>query len=159
VTESMHGPGGGDPAGQGPAGQPSEQELREYVERLRNAPVDQVLAEVSSALLNAAQVKLGRRDGRLLLDTVAAVADAVRGRAADELLAQLDEALTQLRLAQVDAERQVAAAEASGHRETGDVDPHPGDEQAAGATDGPGTPPTQPPPGGSARGRLWTPGG
>lgn len=134
--------------------QPSEDEIREYVERLRSAPVDQVLAEVSSALLNAAQVKLGRQDGRLLLDAVAALVDTVRGRVSDDLTGQLDEALTQLRLAQVDAEKEVAAARASGHREQGDVDA---------TADGDGTAPTPPPseprPEGSAASRLWTPGG
>ena len=53
--------------------EPTEEEIRAYLSQLREAPVDQVLAEVVNALLNAAQVKLGRRDGRLLIDTVAAV--------------------------------------------------------------------------------------
>jgi hypothetical protein len=147
---------GTDP-GAAPGGQPSEEELREYVERLRTAPVDQVLAEVSSALLNAAQVKLGRRDGRLLLDTVAAVTETVRGRVTEDLTGQLDQALTQLRLAQVDAEKQVAAAGMDGHREEGDVEESGSDAPPAAHRPAPPTP--EPPAGGAGGSRLWTPGG
>jgi hypothetical protein len=49
----------------------AEQEIREYTRRLRALPVDQVIVEALFALLNAAEVKLGRRDARLLIDVVA----------------------------------------------------------------------------------------
>jgi len=153
--------------------QPSEEEIRAYLSQLREAPVDQVLAEVSNALLNAAQVKVGRRDGRLLIDATAAMTDAVRGHAAQELTDQLDQALTQLRMAQVEGEQQVAQAAASGQAESGDLatDPSGGDEAGdatgeqagSGADAGAGeqprqAPPQQPPAGGSAASRLWVPG-
>ena len=149
--------------------QPSEEEIRAYLSQLREAPVDQVLAEVSNALLNAAQVKVGRRDGRLLIDATAAMTDAVRGHAAQELTDQLDQALTQLRMAQVEGEQQVAQAAASGQAESGDLgtDPAAGDaasdQGARGADAGAGAQPRQAPPqqpsaGGSAASRLWVPG-
>lgn len=148
--------------------EPSEEEIRAYLSQLREAPVDQVLAEVVNALLNAAQVKLGRRDGRLLIDTVAAVTETVRGHVPDELTTQLDQALTQLRLAQVEGEQQVAQAAASGQQESGDLATDPGQddpvstgagEPAAGTTDqAPPSAPQPPPAGGSAASRLWVPG-
>jgi hypothetical protein len=153
-----------DPMQPGQQGEPSEEEVRAYLGQLRAAPVDQVVAEVASALLNAAQVKLGRRDGRLLLDLTADLADRARGQLPAELTEQVDQALTQLRLAQVEAEKEVAAAAEQGHVE-------PDDLGHAGATSprGPGTaaeappaatPPQQPPPepGGGAASRLWVPG-
>ena len=141
--------------------QPSEEEIRAYLSQLREAPVDQVLAEVVNALLNAAQVKLGRRDGRLLIDATGAVTDTVRGHVPEELTTQLDQALTQLRLAQVEGEQQVAQAAAQGHAETGDLATDPGSDAVDGAGEAaPGSPPpaATPPAGGSAASRLWVPG-
>lgn len=145
--------------------QPSEEEIRAYLSQLRQAPVDQVLAEVVNALLNAAQVKVGRRDGRLLIDTTAAITDTVRGHVPEELTSQLDEALTQLRMAQVEGEEQVAQAKASGQHESGDLEADPQDAPQDVAPDAePGAsdpdPAASPPPssGGSATSRLWVPG-
>ena len=138
--------------------EPSEEEVRAYLGQLRAAPVEQVVAEVASALLNAAQVKLGRQDGRLLLDVTAAMAEQGRGRLPDELLSQVDQALAQLRMAQVEAEREVSQAASQGHVEEGDL---PDDDAAAApAPDGPAAgdgPPPQTPPS-SAASRLWVPG-
>lgn len=141
--------------------EPSQEEIQAYLSQLREAPVDQVLAEVVNALLNAAQVKLGRRDGRLLIDTVGAVTDTVRGHVPEELTTQLDEALTQLRMAQVESEQQVAQAASGGQQESGDLATDPGQDEAA--TTGPDAgatsqPPQQPPAGGGAGSRLWVPG-
>jgi hypothetical protein len=166
-----------DPLGQAAAGgqEPSEEEIRAYLGQLRSAPADQVLAEVSSALANAAQVKLGRQDARLLLDVIAAVSETIRGRVADDLPDQLDEVLTKLRLAQVEAEREVAAAAAQGHAEQGDLGSEDGETdeggqgaeppaspgqspgQSSGRPSPPGSGPS-PGQGGTAK-RLWTPGG
>ena len=148
--------------------QPSEEEIRAYLSQLREAPVDQVLAEVANALLNAAQVKVGRRDGRLLIDGLAAMTDAVRGHAAEELTTQLDEALTQLRMAQVEGEQQVAKAAASGEAEAGDLASEPGEAAGTAAPADGGEqadqqpqqapPQQQPSQGGNAASRLWVPG-
>ncbi|MFP4312150.1 MAG: hypothetical protein ACLFS9_09265 [Nitriliruptoraceae bacterium] len=148
--------------------QPSEEEIRAYLAQLRQAPVDQVLAEVVNALLNAAQVKVGRQDGRLLIDTTAAIADTVRGKVPAELTDQLDQALTQLRMAQVEGEQQVARAKAAGQQEPGDLDAGstgaeaPAEDDATDDGSGARTepPPASPPPsaGGGATSRLWVPG-
>lgn len=105
----------------GQPGQPSEEEVRAYLGQLRAAPVDQVLAEVLSNLLNAAQVKIGRRDARVLLDASAALVDQVRPVLPTELTSQLDDVLNQLRMAQVQAEPEVAAAAARGQAEENDL--------------------------------------
>ncbi len=142
--------------------QPSEEEVRAYLAELREAPVDQVLAEVVNALLNAAQVKLGRRDGRLLIDTVSAVTEQVRGHVPDELTGQLDQAINQLRMAQVEGEEQVRQAAASGEKESGDIATDPAAEGSpdpvATEEGGQPSPPQQPPAGGDAASRLWVPG-
>jgi hypothetical protein len=135
--------------------EPSEEEVRAYLGQLRAAPVEQVVAEVASALLNAAQVKLGRQDGRLLLDMAAALADQGRGRLPEELLSQVDQALAQLRMAQVEAEREVTQAASQGHVEEGDLA---GDDTGAAAPPASGqgdVPPAGP---SSAASRLWVPG-
>lgn len=127
----------------------SEHEIREYARRLRALPVDQVIAEALFALLNAAEVKLGRRDARLLIDVVAVSLGHARDYLPAELVARVDDLLGQLRFAQVAAE---GRAGQPGHaHEDNDLDRMP-------------TPPTatpvattekQPP---SSSGRLWVPG-
>lgn len=136
---------------------PSEEEVRQYLTQLRGAPVDQVLAEVVQGLLNAAQVKLGRNDARLLLDTCAAIADTVRGEAAKELVDQVDQALSQLRLAQVEAEREGGGDEPNDTGATPDTGGEPTGETPSDAGQQP--PPTQQPPQQpSQSSRLWVPG-
>jgi hypothetical protein len=155
-----------DPTQPGQDREPTEEEVRAYLGQLRAAPVDQVVAEVASALLNAAQVKLGRRDGRLLLDLVGDLAERTRPHLPDELTGQVDEALTQLRMAQVEAEKEVAAAAQQGHVEPDDLGSGGPQGGAAGGTpdigdgDAPSQAAQQPPeePGGGAASRLWVPG-
>lgn len=155
------------PAGGGEE-QPSEEEVRQYLAQMRGAPADQVLAEVVQGVLNAAQVKLGRNDARLLLDATAAMIDTVRGRIDEQLVGQVDQALSQLRLAQVEAEREVAAAGQEEPNDTvgdagaappgGDTGPSAPGDPAAGQT--PPTSPRQPPqsPQPSQASKLWIPG-
>lgn len=160
--------GGVPPAG----GQPSEEEMRAYVAQLRGAGLDQILAEVLSSLLNAAQVKIGRRDGRVLLDLVASLTDEVRPHLPAELTSQVDDVLAQLRMAQVQAEPEVAQAAAQGQVEPNDLPASTG-PSGEGASDQAAGEPTQdagqapPPPadpaggaaaGGAAASRLWVPG-
>jgi hypothetical protein len=155
-----------EPTQPGQDREPTEEEVRAYLGQLRAAPVDQVVAEVASAMLNAAQVKLGRRDGRLLLDLVGDLAERTRPHLPDELTGQVDEALTQLRMAQVEAEKEVAAAAQQGHVEPDDLGSGgsqgeaAGGAPAAGAADAPAQPARRPPeePGGGAASRLWVPG-
>lgn len=160
-----------DPAA---GGQPSEEEMRAAIGQMRAAPVDQILAEVLTALLNSAQVKLGRNDGRLLLDLTAVVAEGTRGQVDEELTKQVDDALGQLRMAQVQAEQEIVQAATQGHVEQNDLPRRPaplrlqeteqpavGDEQApTGTADGEqqAAPRGQQPAPGSAASRLWVPG-
>ena len=147
-------------AADGMGGGPSEAEMEQILAQMREAPAEQVLVEVVNVLLQAAQVKLGRPDARLLIDAVGAVAQAAAGRADEALLTQVGQAVTQLRLAQVEAE---------GGEGTGALG-----QSAPGGTDAPRTPPTPPQaappqaappqappsgPEGQQRSRLWTPGG
>jgi hypothetical protein len=144
----------------GPGEQPSEEEIRAYLSQLRGAPAEQVVAEVISALLNAAQVKLGRRDGRLLLDLAVGVIDGAREHLSAELTQQVDQVLAQLQVAQVEAEREVAAAAEQGHQEPGDLGSEPAEAPDAAASppsgDASEVPPRQDPPAGGSR--LWVPG-
>lgn len=171
-------PGAGT-AGAGMPGQPSDEEMRAAIGQMRAAPVDQILAEVLQALVSGAQVKLGRNDGRLLLDLLAVVTEGTRGQVADDLTQQLDDVLGQLRMAQVQAEQEIVQAATEGHVEQNDLPRRPaplrlaerpapaegeqaaqaqsGDEaDASGEADAPQQR-QQPAPGSSAS-RLWVPG-
>jgi hypothetical protein len=86
----------------------SAEDAREYVRRLRSLPVDQVIGEVMFSLLNAAQVKLGRRDARLLIDVSSVAHEHARPYLPGELSRQIDQVLGQLRMGQVSAEGHVS---------------------------------------------------
>jgi hypothetical protein len=141
----MTGMAGGD---QGP----SEAEVQAMLAQMREAPAEQVLVEVLQVLLQAVQVKLGRPDARLLIDAVAAVASATAGRVDANLHGQVLEALTQLRLAQVEEERRTGVTVAD------DAVPTPTDPSAPGSATAAPTPPARPAGQGAAASRLWVPG-
>jgi hypothetical protein len=86
-------------------------DAREYARQLRAFPADQVLQDFLFSLLNAAQVKLGRRDARLLIDVAAVAHEHARPHLPAELTKQIDEALGQLRMAQVSAENHASQQE------------------------------------------------
>ena len=96
--------GTGEPGDAGQDGGPSTDDARDYARRLRVLPVDQVLGDLLFSMLNAAQVKLGRRDARLLIDVAAVAHEHARPHLPGELTKQVDQALGQLRMAQVSAE-------------------------------------------------------
>jgi hypothetical protein len=132
------------------AGMPSEAEMEQMLLQMREAPAEQVLVEVVNVLLQAAQVKLGRPDARLLIDAVAAVAESASGRADAALLGQVGQAVTQLRLAQVEAEGGEAPAPSAGE---------PAAPTAPATPPAAGSPPPSGPAGGGPQGsRLWVPG-
>jgi hypothetical protein len=94
-------------AGPGDAGQESgrpAEDPSEYVRRIRSLPVDQVIGDVLFSLLQAAQVKVGRRDARLLIDVTAVAHEHARRYLPGDLTKQIDQLLGQLRMAQVSAE-------------------------------------------------------
>lgn len=97
----------------------SAEEAREYVRRMRSLPVDEVMGEVLFGLLNAAQVKLGRRDARLLIDVTTVAHEHARPYLPEELSGQIDQVLGQLRLAQVTAEGQASKKKESEENDLG----------------------------------------
>ncbi len=107
-------PGGAGQGGEGPA-----EDVREYARRLRSLPADQVLGEFLFSLLNAAQVKLGRRDARLLIDVTVVAHEHARPYLPGELTRQIDQVLGQLRMAQVTAENRAGQ---QGEPEENDLD-------------------------------------
>ncbi len=101
-------------AGPGGAGEGDErpaEDAREYARRLRSLPVGEVLGDFMFSLLHAAQVKLGRRDARLLIDVTAVAHEHARPYLPGELTRQIDQVLGQLRLGQVSAESQASRPE------------------------------------------------
>jgi hypothetical protein len=149
------GPGGG--AEQDRA--PSAEDAREYVQQVRSLPVEQIIGDVVFSLLNAAQVKLGRRDARLLIDVTTVALEHARPYMPAELTGQIDQVLGQLRLAQVSAEGHATQAS---EPEDNDLDRVPA-PPPAGAVQPPAgavQPPTgaAQPPAGPAPSKLWVPG-
>jgi len=142
------------PAGSGP--ELSEEQAREYANQLRSVPAEQIVNEILVSLLNVAQVKLGRRDARLLIDLAAVLIGHARRHVSSQLATQADQVLSQLRLAQVRAE---GAAGGEAGTEPNDLPENPAPPAGAPAPP-PGTPapppaaPAQPPP----ASRLWVPG-
>lgn len=118
------GPGG---AGQG-GGRPAE-DAGEQARRLRALPVDQVLGDLLLSMLTAAQVKLGRRDARLLIDVAAVAHEQARPHLPGELTRQIDQLLGQLRMGQVSAE---GHAGRHGRPEENDLDRTPAPPPAGG---------------------------
>lgn len=100
--------GAAGPGGAGQGDERSAEDAREYARRLRSLPVDQVLGDFLFSLLSAAQVKLGRRDARLLIDVTAVAHEHARPYLPGELTRQIDQVLGQLRMGQVSAESQAS---------------------------------------------------
>jgi hypothetical protein len=137
----------------------SEEQAREYVAQLRSAPAEQIITELLSGLLNAAQIKLGRRDARLLIDLSAQLHDHARRYLPAELTRQVDQALHQLRLAQVQAEGGASQRKP----EPNDLAELPAPPagapgRPAAAPPPPASPPPAPPPQPSPAAKLWLPG-
>jgi hypothetical protein len=95
---------------------------------LRSLPADQVLGEVLVSLLHAAQVKLGRRDARLLIDGTAVAHAHARPYLPGELTRRIDQELGRVRLGQVSAE---SHAIQQGHPEENDLDRPPAPSRCA----------------------------
>ncbi|HEX5190121.1 MAG TPA: hypothetical protein VFW16_11300 [Streptosporangiaceae bacterium] len=98
---------------------PTAAEVGEQARRLRSFPADQVIADALFSLLGAAQVKLGRRDARLLIDVTTVAHQHARSYLPDQLTVQIDQILGQLRLDQVSAE---GHASGQGEPEENDLD-------------------------------------
>ena len=143
--------------GTNPEGRPDdpdrnpEDDARRFVEQLRSTPADEIVAEVFSTFLTAAEVKLGRRDARLFIDLCAALSQHAAPYVPGELGQQVEKALGQLRLAQVSAES---------HRDDkGEPEPNDLARSPTPPTAGqPAQPPSDDRPTESPLSRLWIPG-
>jgi hypothetical protein len=91
----------------------SESEARQLVERLRSAPAEEIITDLLSTLLSAAQVKLGRRDARLFIDLCTLMLEHAGRYLSEDVGKQVETALGQLRLGQVSAENEMAKKGAS----------------------------------------------
>lgn len=133
-----------------PEQQISEEQVRAYLEQLRSAPAEQILSELLGLLLNGAQAKLGRNDARLLIDLSALMVDHAGPHLPPEFATQVNEALGQLRLAQVQAEN--AAGNEPEPNDLPQRPASPGESAAPSGQTPPPPPPASPPSG------LWVPG-
>jgi len=110
------------------AGQePSEEEMRAYVEQLREADPAQIFVQAYQILGTGAEVKLGRDDARPLIDAMEGLASVAEGRISDELVNQMREGVGQLQTAQVQAEQQAEEAPEAG----GEAGAEPGAQSSA----------------------------
>jgi hypothetical protein len=144
-----------DPRMAGQPAQPSQEEMRAYLEQLREADAAGLVAEAFNLLATGAQVKLGRQDARVLIDALAAMVEASAPTMPQQITEQMKQGVAQLQLAQVEAEREMAAEQqqsGSGDAasEAGGDTPQPD----AGASPGPATGPG----GQRMTDRLWVPG-
>lgn len=87
---------------------PTEEEMRAYLENLRDAQPVEILVQSFGLLATAANVKIGQPDARVLIDGMAALLDATAGAMPDQIVGQMRETVQQLQLAQVQAERDAA---------------------------------------------------
>lgn len=92
---------------------PTEEEMRAYLENLRDAQPVEILVQSFGLLATAANVKIGQPDARVLIDGMAALLDATAGAMPDQIVGQMRETVQQLQLAQVQAERDAAGAAAT----------------------------------------------
>jgi hypothetical protein len=128
----------------------SDDDVREYVRKLREAPAGQILGDVLLTLLNSAQVKLGRRDARLFIDSSALMLEKLRRYLPEELAKQAELALGELRFGQVQAESDTARS----------LQPEPNDlDHVPALREGDTTPPAPPPAEVQPKAsKLWVPG-
>ena len=138
------------------AGQPSEAEMRAYLEQLREADPAGLVAEAFNLLATGAQVKLGRPDARSLIDSLAGMVQGAGAALPPQIVEQMTAGIQQLQLAQVQAEKDMAAAQPPPEAGAG-ADADGGGEQS------PSGGPTMSSPGQSAADkrmtdRLWVPG-
>jgi len=145
-------------------GQPSEEEMRAYLEQLRAADPVGLIAEAFNLLATGAQVKLGREDARVLIDSMAGMVHAAGARIPGEVSQQMNQGIAQLQMAQVQAEKDAAAEERGGDSgEAAESDATAPSQDASGTTPPPGGPGPGAPsrPGADQQrmtDRLWVPG-
>lgn len=136
--------------------QPSPEEMRAYLEQLRDADAVALAAEAYNMLAAGAQVKLGRPDARILIDAMGGMAEAAGARLPAELATQMRQGVAQLQVAQVQAEREEAGVSGAAAAE-----PTVGTPADQATPSRPGAPPSGPQEGATNQrmtDRLWIPG-
>ncbi len=89
-------------------GQPTEEEIRAYLGQIREADPAAIVVQAYQMLGEGAQIKLGRSDARVLIDAMGGIAEAVGDRLPSELVGQMKDGVSQLKVAQVQAEKETA---------------------------------------------------
>lgn len=92
------------------AEQPTEEEMKAYLEQLRDADPAEIVAQAYTMLGTGAEVKLGRPDARVLIDAMGALAEVTQGTLGDDLVTRMRNGVVQLQTAQVQAEREAGDA-------------------------------------------------
>lgn len=85
---------------------PTEEEMRAYLENLRNAQPVEIVVQSFGILATASEVKLGRGDARVLIDGMAALLEATADRMPSQIVDRMRQTVSQLQLAQVQVERE-----------------------------------------------------
>jgi hypothetical protein len=84
---------------------PTEEEMRAYLESMRAAQPVEIIVQSFGILATAAEVKLGQRDARVLIDGMEALLNATAGNMPGEIVDRMRQTVHQLQLGQVQAER------------------------------------------------------
>jgi len=87
----------------------SEEELRQYVAQLREAPVADLLTQAYTMLGAWAEAKLGRSDARTLIDGLSGLVQGATNGLPADLAKQMRDGIAQLQYLQVQAEQQLAS--------------------------------------------------
>jgi hypothetical protein len=124
-------------------GGPSEEELRAYLESLRAAQPVEIIVQAFGILATASEVKLGMPDARVLIDGMTALLDATQQQMPPEIVTRMRETVSQLQMAQVQAEREIATG-----APTADQQAEPSTQSDGSADQAKGSPSS----------RLWIPG-
>lgn len=160
----------------GSAQQPSQEELQAYLQQLQSAEPAEIVAQAFQILAMGAEVKIGRPDARVLIDSLAGLTQAAQQSLPQDLVSGMQNAVRQLQMAQVQGEQAQAGASADSEQEQPGAAA--GAQQPAGGRPEPGAPdarqqPQGPPAGGRQQGgqggptgqggqsmtdRLWIPG-
>ncbi len=142
--------------------QPTQEEIEAYYAQMREAPIGEILMQCIGLLAGAAEAKLGRRDARTAIDAMAAMVQLGEGHLG-EVAEQLQEAVAQLQVAQVQVEKQMQAegagtGEAAPGDTAGDPQPEPAAQTPPSQSPLSQSPPSQTPPAEPQTSKLWTPG-
>ena len=101
----------------------SEEELRQYLAQLREAPAAELVAQAYTMIGTWAEAKLGRRDARTLIDALSGFVQGAEPGLGGDLATRMRDGISQLQMAQVQAEQQLAAQRPAG--EAAGAEPRP----------------------------------